>query len=135
MCPQGTEVRWSWLSLCPSKAGQSAPFFSQWPPGSLLASALMEDNQMQRDSATPASQCRHSVTLSPGVPNTFLTASEEARLVESKAYFTSSSSISVLEEIAFKKLIAKVVLSFWPLQGRAGLGGSECFVSSTERES
>lgn len=56
--------------------------------------ALMEDNQMRRDSATPASQCRHSVTLSPGVPNTFLAASGEASLVESKAYFPSSSSIS-----------------------------------------
>lgn len=81
---------------CPSappRQGKALPSFHSGLQGS-SGLALMEDNQMRRDSATPASQCRHSVTLSPGVPNTFLAASGEASLVESKAYFPSSSSIS-----------------------------------------
>lgn len=75
---------------------------------------------MQRDSATPASQCRHSVTLSPGVPSTFLAASEEARLVESKAYYPKLTLHQCLEKLPSKSLLLK--LSYLSVYFRAELG-------------
>ena len=76
---------------------------------------------------------QRSITLFPRVPHTFLPASEEAHLVESKTYFPSFPSGFV--KIAFKILFAEVVLSFCLLRSWAESGGGEYFVSSIERES